>query len=63
MSAQKLTDEELRELLIAVSLNPASGAESYMLCFDELDFDSLARFELASRIGDRLVNERASALA
>ncbi len=53
MSAQELTDEELQELLIAVGLNPASGAEANTLCFDELDLDSLARFELASRIGDR----------
>lgn len=53
MPAQELTDDELRDLLLAVGLNPASGAEAYTLCFDELDLDSLARFELASRIGDR----------
>lgn len=53
MSAHKLTDDELRKLLLAVGLDPASGAEAYTLRFDELDLDSLARFELASRIGDR----------
>lgn len=48
-----LTVEDLRSLLLAVGLSPAAAPHAADRSFDELDLDSLARTELASRIQDR----------
>ncbi|MER6830066.1 acyl carrier protein [Streptosporangium sp. NPDC000563] len=47
------TDENVRELLLCVGLDPAAGDEALELTFDALDLDSLARVEIATRIQDR----------
>ncbi|MBP2708258.1 acyl carrier protein [Microbispora sp. RL4-1S] len=51
MARQTFTDEDLRTLLLAVGLAPTQ--DDYSLTFDELQLDSLARVELATRIEDR----------
>jgi minimal PKS acyl carrier protein len=48
--SQTFTDDDLRLLLIAVGLAPDVTEESYGLTFEELDLDSLARMEIATRI-------------
>lgn len=49
-----LTDDDLRQLLLAVGLDAATAVpESYQQSFTELDLDSLARVEIASRIQDQ----------
>ncbi|WP_157245973.1 phosphopantetheine-binding protein [Nonomuraea typhae] len=45
------TEADLRPLLLAVGLAP--GQEDYSLTFDQLQLDSLARVELATRVEDR----------
>ncbi|WP_436756902.1 SAM-dependent methyltransferase [Streptosporangium sp. V21-05] len=47
------TDENVRELLLAVGLDPGTGDDALERSFDELDLDSLARVEIATRIQDR----------
>ncbi|WP_329093135.1 acyl carrier protein [Streptosporangium sp. NBC_01469] len=47
------TEENARELLLSVGLDPAAGDDVLELSFDELDLDSLARVEIATRIQDR----------
>ncbi|MER5643442.1 SAM-dependent methyltransferase [Streptosporangium sp. NPDC002524] len=47
------TDQNVRELLLAVGLDPATGDDALELSFDELDLDSLARVEIATQIQDR----------
>ncbi|QXJ21514.1 acyl carrier protein [Actinomadura graeca] len=53
MPVEKITDEDVLELLVAVGLDKAAGAESLARSFEELDLDSLARMEIATRIQDR----------
>ncbi|MFC7621301.1 acyl carrier protein [Microlunatus sp. GCM10028923] len=49
-----LTDDDLRQLLLAVGLDTAAAVpESYQSTFTELDLDSLARVEIAGRIQDQ----------
>ncbi|GAB3744503.1 acyl carrier protein [Microlunatus parietis] len=49
-----LTDDDLRQLLLAVGLDAATAVpESYQRSFTDLDLDSLARVEIASRIQDQ----------
>ncbi|MEU8382918.1 acyl carrier protein [Streptosporangium sp. NPDC048865] len=58
------TDENVRELLLAVGLDPAAGDAALERSFGELDLDSLARVEIATRIQDRFgvdVEERLTA--
>ncbi|GAA3441442.1 acyl carrier protein [Planomonospora venezuelensis] len=47
------TDNDMRELLKAVGLEAKAGVEGYSRSFEELDLDSLARVEIATRIQDR----------
>ncbi|PZG34326.1 phosphopantetheine attachment domain protein [Spongiactinospora gelatinilytica] len=51
--SQILTDQDLRTLLIAVGLSPGVPDESLALTFEELDLDSLARMEIATRIQEK----------
>ncbi|GAA2846857.1 hypothetical protein GCM10010517_03640 [Streptosporangium fragile] len=58
------TDETVRELLLSVGLDPAAGDDVLERSFAELDLDSLARVEIATRIQDRFgvdVEERLTA--
>ncbi|MEU4242872.1 acyl carrier protein [Actinoplanes sp. NPDC026619] len=65
MAADVFTDEDVRALLAAVGADQALGAAEYSRSFEDLDLDSLARVEIASRvktrfgidIGDDLVAE------
>jgi hypothetical protein len=49
----ELTDTDIRELLLAVGLDPATGPDAYRSSFAELDLDSLARVEIATRLQTR----------
>ncbi|MDF5755377.1 acyl carrier protein [Spongiactinospora sp. TRM90649] len=51
--SQTFTDHDLRALLIAVGLAPDVTDEAYALTFEELDLDSLARMEIATRIQEK----------
>ena len=53
MATKILTDEDMRGLLLAVGADPTTNSAHYARSFDELDLDSLARVEIASRIRDR----------
>jgi acyl carrier protein len=48
-----LTQEEVREMLVAVGAARSLTPDDHARSFDELDLDSLARTELAARIRDR----------
>lgn len=45
-----LSDEDFRTLLLGIGLDRRKGPESWSTTFTDLDLDSLARVELASRI-------------
>jgi acyl carrier protein len=47
------TDDVVRDLLISVGLDPETAAQAWERTFAELDLDSLARVEIATRIQDR----------
>ncbi|TMR95157.1 acyl carrier protein [Nonomuraea basaltis] len=51
MPANTFTEADLRALLLAVGLGPAQ--DDYTLTFEQLELDSLARVEIATRIEDR----------
>jgi acyl carrier protein len=53
MEAEILTQEEVREMLVAVGAAHSLTSEDHGRSFDDLDLDSLARTELAARIRDR----------
>ncbi|MBT2208983.1 MULTISPECIES: acyl carrier protein [Actinomadura] len=53
MPTQHITDADVLELLVAVGLDRAAGAESLARSFEDLNLDSLARMEIATRIQDR----------
>jgi acyl carrier protein len=53
MAEQILDDAALLDLLRAVGLTASAGPESFALSFADLDLDSLARMEIATRIQDR----------
>ncbi|WP_433336596.1 phosphopantetheine-binding protein [Spirillospora sp. CA-294931] len=48
-----ISDEVIKELLFAVGLDRSAGAEAFGRSFEDLDLDSLARMEIATRIQDR----------
>jgi acyl carrier protein len=48
-----ITNEVLLELLLAVGLAGSAGAEVFNRSFEDLDLDSLARMEIATRIQTR----------
>ncbi|MFD5093988.1 acyl carrier protein [Amycolatopsis thailandensis] len=48
-----LSDEHVRELLAAVGAGTRPGAEDFDRSFEELELDSLARMEIASRVQAR----------
>lgn len=52
MSAELLSDEQVRELLVAVGAG-AVTADDFARTFEELELDSLARTEIASRLQTR----------
>jgi minimal PKS acyl carrier protein len=47
------TDSDLSALLLAVGAEPPAGPETFGRTFAELDLDSLARTEIATRIKAR----------
>lgn len=53
MATDVFTDRDAHELLVAVGLAPDAGNDSYERSFEALGLDSLARVEMASRIGQR----------
>jgi acyl carrier protein len=53
MAAELFTDEDLRALLAAVGADQTLSAAEYGRSFEELDLDSLARVEIASRVKTR----------
>lgn len=52
MSVQLFDNDNVRLLLEAVGLGSAVSAADYDRSFDELELDSLARIEIATRIHD-----------
>jgi acyl carrier protein len=54
MATEAFTDTDVRDLLVAVGCASARTADAYGTTFEELDVDSLARVEMASRIKSRL---------
>ncbi|MET9294795.1 acyl carrier protein [Streptomyces sp. NPDC003077] len=53
MTSSTSVQDELTGMLAAVGLDPALGQAALARSFEELDLDSLARVELASRIKSR----------
>lgn len=53
-ASRTLTDTDFAGLLAGVGLDRRRGPESWTRTFADLDLDSLARVELASRIKGRL---------
>lgn len=53
MSAQQLSDEQVRELLVAVGAGAGVTVDDFTKSFEDLELDSLARTEIASRIQAR----------
>ncbi|ADG76211.1 hypothetical protein Cfla_3332 [Cellulomonas flavigena DSM 20109] len=53
-ASRTLTDTDFAALLHGVGLDRRRGPESWSTTFADLDLDSLARVELASRIKGRL---------
>ncbi|GIG92078.1 acyl carrier protein [Plantactinospora endophytica] len=53
METGTLTDDDVRGLLLAVGASPAVAAGDLTRSFEELELDSLARIEIASRVKDR----------
>jgi acyl carrier protein len=63
MAQQECTDQDLRELLVLVGMEPSVSVEAYSLSFEALELDSLARVEMASRVRDRFGVEVEAELA
>ena len=53
MAAEVFTDEDVRALLDAVGADQTLSAAEFSRSFEELDLDSLARVEIASRVKTR----------
>jgi acyl carrier protein len=53
MATETFTDTDVRDLLVAVGCGSAGAADTYGTSFEELELDSLARMEMASRIKSR----------
>lgn len=54
MAAEHLSEQRVRELLLAVGASADVGADDFETSFDDLGLDSLARTEIASRIKTQL---------
>ncbi|MGK5552519.1 acyl carrier protein [Actinomadura kijaniata] len=53
MPGPNLTVDDIQALLVAVGADGAVTAADHGRTFEDLDLDSLARFEIATRIQDR----------
>lgn len=53
MAETELTENDVRQLLVAVGVDPLAAEGGLDSSFEELGMDSLARLEIAGRLLDR----------
>jgi acyl carrier protein len=53
MATEVFSHTDVRDLLVAVGCADAAASATYAASFEELELDSLARVEMASRIKSR----------
>ncbi|EKX66895.1 acyl carrier protein [Streptomyces ipomoeae] len=53
MAETGITESDVRQLLVAVGVSPATAGRDLDRSFEELGMDSLARIEIASRVMER----------
>lgn len=53
MATEELTEHDVRELLVAVGVDRSTADGQLDRAFDDLQLDSLARIQIASRVKER----------